>query len=89
MWFANMADLSRQNRLYAVDTIGTAGKSTAVRPLDSRADLGNWLIDVLDGLGIAQARILGHSHVTEKKVDPGPAFDWERILRALKRARVD
>jgi pimeloyl-ACP methyl ester carboxylesterase len=62
MWFANVAELSRSHRLYAVDTIGTAGKSMAIQSLDSRADLGNWLIDVLDGLGIARARILGHSH---------------------------
>ena len=27
--------------------------------------------------------ILGHYHVTTRKVDPGPAFDWERILGAL------
>ncbi len=24
--------------------------------------------------------VLGHYHVTEKKVDPGPALDWERFL---------
>ena len=27
--------------------------------------------------------ILAHSHVTAAKFDPGPAFDWERIERAL------
>lgn len=24
--------------------------------------------------------VLGHYHLTEGKVDPGPAFDWERVL---------
>lgn len=24
--------------------------------------------------------LLGHDHVQENKVDPGPAFDWERVL---------
>ena len=27
--------------------------------------------------------VLGHSHVQAGKTDPGPAFDWERIARAL------
>ncbi|MAG59114.1 MAG: negative regulator of beta-lactamase [Planctomycetes bacterium] len=25
--------------------------------------------------------VLGHSHVQKNKTDPGPAFDWERLLR--------
>ncbi|MDP6539482.1 MAG: peptidoglycan recognition family protein [Planctomycetota bacterium] len=28
--------------------------------------------------------ILGHHHVTARKVDPGPAFDWERVLRGVR-----
>ena len=28
--------------------------------------------------------VIGHWHVTQEKVDPGPAFDWQRILRAMK-----
>lgn len=27
--------------------------------------------------------ILGHWHITEGKVDPGPAFDWERLLTGV------
>jgi pimeloyl-ACP methyl ester carboxylesterase len=62
MWFSNVAALSRNYRIYAVDTIGSAGKSVAVRPLKSRADLAGWLNGVLDGLGISQTHMLGHSH---------------------------
>ncbi len=29
--------------------------------------------------------LLGHFHVTTEKVDPGPAFDWGRMLEFLKR----
>lgn len=29
--------------------------------------------------------ILGHYHVSGNKRDPGPAFDWERYLRAVRR----
>ena len=28
--------------------------------------------------------ILGHHHLTEQKVDPGPAFDWERYLLRVR-----
>lgn len=29
--------------------------------------------------------LLGHWHVQENKVDPGPAFDWERVVREAQR----
>ena len=29
--------------------------------------------------------ILGHHHVTTRKVDPGPALDWERVLGAVRK----
>jgi len=29
--------------------------------------------------------IVGHWHVTCEKVDPGPAFDWERFIRGVRR----
>jgi len=29
--------------------------------------------------------LLGHLHVTSGKVDPGPAFDWERLLTGTRR----
>ncbi|MBN1442597.1 MAG: N-acetylmuramoyl-L-alanine amidase [Planctomycetes bacterium] len=33
---------------------------------------------------LAYEGLLGHSHVTAEKSDPGPAFDWDRILKALR-----
>ncbi len=30
------------------------------------------------------AGIVGHFHMSDNKVDPGPAFDWERLLRGLR-----
>ena len=62
MWFSNIAALSRKYRIYAVDTIGGVGRSVTVHPLRSRADLAGWLGEVLDGLGITQTHILGHSY---------------------------
>jgi N-acetyl-anhydromuramyl-L-alanine amidase AmpD len=32
--------------------------------------------------------LLGHWHVTRGKVDPGPAFDWDRVLAALRESGV-
>ena len=29
--------------------------------------------------------LLGHYHVTTRKVDPGPAFDWERVVAGVRR----
>jgi len=28
---------------------------------------------------------MGHQHVTKAKVDPGPAFDWERVIQGARR----
>ncbi len=62
MWFPNIAALSRARRVYAVDTIGAAGKSVASRSLRTETDAADWLCSVLDGLGIAQTDVVGHSH---------------------------
>ncbi len=35
------------------------------------------------------AGIVGHWHVGTHKVDPGPAFDWDRIEKALSRAGLN
>jgi len=31
--------------------------------------------------------VLGHYHVTTRKIDPGPAFDWNRVLREARDLR--
>jgi N-acetylmuramoyl-L-alanine amidase len=33
----------------------------------------------------AYAGVLGHYHIQTDKVDPGPAFDWDRYLREARR----
>jgi pimeloyl-ACP methyl ester carboxylesterase len=63
VWFANVADLSRTRRVYAVDRIGEAGRSLrGDRPLRSAEDLLDWLDGVLDGLGAGRADLCGHSY---------------------------
>ena len=50
-----------------------------------RSSDGGVRTDVLPGDEFERFRgILGHYHVSENKRDPGPAFDWERLLSAAR-----
>jgi N-acetylmuramoyl-L-alanine amidase len=33
----------------------------------------------------AWSGLLGHCHITTQKIDPGPAFDWNRVLEGARR----
>lgn len=61
-WFANVAALSANHRVFAVDIIGDAGKSVADRLMEQRTDYAQWLKEVFDGLDIERAYLLGHSY---------------------------
>ena len=61
VWRLNVAGLSRHFRTYAIDIIGQPGKSLATRRLRDRHDYARWLTDVLDGLGLKRASIVGCS----------------------------
>jgi pimeloyl-ACP methyl ester carboxylesterase len=63
-WFAQAADLARTRRVCAVDLIGAPGRSTAAgdRRLRTVDDLVAWLDALLDGLGIEEADLGGHSY---------------------------
>jgi len=42
---------------------------------------GELVRGALTGEQLAAYRgLLGHYHVTTNKIDPGPAFDWERVI---------
>jgi len=61
-WFANAAELSREHRLYAIDTMGDPGRSVNDgRPVASRADLMSWLDELIAALGLQNADYCGHS----------------------------
>lgn len=61
MWLGDVAAWSRDFRTYAVDLVGEPGLSARSRPaLDSSAP-AEWLDDVLDGLGIDHAAVVGIS----------------------------
>lgn len=60
-WMSDAATWSRQHRLYAIDMIGEPGLSAPSRPpLDSDAYV-RWLDDVMDGLGLERASLVGVS----------------------------
>lgn len=61
IWSHIIADLARSYRVYALDVIGYAGKSKAVKGMTSRGDLAEWLTDVLDALGIEKTYMAGWS----------------------------
>jgi hypothetical protein len=62
MWSPNIADWSRERRVYAVDTIGDIGRSVATRPLKTQAEYVAWYREVLEGLAIPSADVLGLSY---------------------------
>jgi len=61
VWRLNAEGLSRRFRLYAVDVIGQPGKSEANGPIRGRRAYADWMVDLLDGLGIARASLVGCS----------------------------
>jgi len=46
----------------AVDTIGDVGRSRQSHPVDGPGDLADWLAEVLDGLGLERAHLVGTSY---------------------------
>jgi len=53
--------LAHSYRVYAPDIIGYAGKGKAVKSIEDRAMLAEWLTDVLDALNIEKAHMAGWS----------------------------
>jgi pimeloyl-ACP methyl ester carboxylesterase len=63
VWFANISALSLDHRIYAIDTLGDAGRSAADgADLRRPEQLMEWLEGVLDGLGLEAVDLVGHSY---------------------------
>lgn len=61
LWAPNVTALSARHRVYAVDVIGQPGRSLARRRIETRDDLVRWLTEVMDGLGVPRATLIGSS----------------------------
>lgn len=60
-WAANIADFSREYRVYAVDVIGQPSKSIPDQPIQSREDYVAWLSELLGALNIESTNLVGAS----------------------------
>lgn len=60
-WHSNMAALADARPVYAIDYIGSAGKGVQTKPMFCRHDCRDWLLDVLDGLGLESPIVVGSS----------------------------
>ena len=61
MWRDNIAALSSEHRVYALDILGDLGKSTVIRKYSNRSEFVDWLTQVLDGLGLQKTDMVGVS----------------------------
>lgn len=61
-WRHQLNALTAEYRLYALDIIGSAGKSSPVRLPHASHDYAEWLVDVLAGLGLREASFVGMSN---------------------------
>lgn len=60
-WAGDVAIYAEQHRVYAVDVVGDAGKSAAIRPDFEGPAFAEWLDDVRAGLGIDTMTLVGLS----------------------------
>jgi pimeloyl-ACP methyl ester carboxylesterase len=60
-WHDVVEVLARGRVVYALDTIGSAGRSVQTTPLRGDAGYGAWFAQVLDGLDLDRAHVLGES----------------------------
>ncbi|MFN2145264.1 MAG: alpha/beta fold hydrolase, partial [Anaerolineales bacterium] len=61
LWYHQMPFLAKDFRVYALDTPGQPGRSAPNPPAILEGGYSDWLIDVLDGLGIERADFIGVS----------------------------
>jgi len=61
MWRDNMAALSCEHRVYALDILGDLGKSKIIKNYSNRSEFVDWLTQVLDGLDLQKTDMIGVS----------------------------
>jgi pimeloyl-ACP methyl ester carboxylesterase len=61
-WYPNIAALAVDHPVYALDTIGDVGLSTQTTRVRTGADMAAWLDEVLAGLDVRRAHLVGLSY---------------------------
>jgi pimeloyl-ACP methyl ester carboxylesterase len=61
MWAPNIADFSKDYRVYAVDVMGQPSKSIPAEPIRDAADYAAWLTATLDALHLDSVCLVGMS----------------------------
>jgi pimeloyl-ACP methyl ester carboxylesterase len=62
MWSPNIADFSKDYRVYAIDTMGQPSKSVPDEPVRDAADYAAWLTATLNGLHLDRISLVGQSY---------------------------
>ena len=62
MWSPNIADFSKDYRVYAIDVMGQPSKSIPDEPIRNAADYVAWLTATLDGLHLDRVSLVGMSY---------------------------
>jgi len=62
MWSPNIADFSKDHRVYAIDVMGQPSKSIPKEPIRNAADYAAWLAVTLDGLYLDRISLVGMSY---------------------------
>jgi len=62
MWYPNVAALGREHPVFAVDVPGDPNRSVARAPIAGPAASAAWLDEVLGGLGLDRAHLVGASY---------------------------
>jgi len=62
MWSHNVADFSRDHRVYAIDVMGQPSRSIPDEPVRSAADYVAWLTETLDALHLDRVSLVGMSY---------------------------
>ena len=62
MWSPNIADFSKDYRVYAIDVMGQPSKSIPDEPIRNAADYAAWLTATLDGLHLDRVSLVGMSY---------------------------
>jgi pimeloyl-ACP methyl ester carboxylesterase len=62
MWAPNIADFSKDYRVYALDVMGQPSKSIPTEPVRNADDYAVWLAETLDGLHLDRICLVGQSY---------------------------